>query len=58
VHFIDGKITAEQVAHGDGQFGYRLGVVAQLVVQTAGDHIGIADCFDFLHAELVGQFVE
>ena len=31
-HVVDREIALQQVAHGDGQFGDRLGVVAQLVV--------------------------
>ena len=55
---VDREIAMEQVTHRDGQFRDRSSVIGHLIVESAGNHVGIADGLDFLHAILLGKFVK
>ena len=58
MHLIDVEIPVQQVAHVERHVGNGIAVLCRVAVQPAGDHIGVADGLDLLHAVFFRQFVE
>ena len=58
VRGIDREVAPQQIAHGHRHVGDRAGVVVDVFVQAAGNHVGIADGLDFFQPVLLRQFVE
>jgi hypothetical protein len=55
---IDREVAAQQVAHGNRHVGDRRCVVIDLLIEAAGDHVGVADGLDLFEAVVFRQFIE
>ena len=58
VHLVDLEVALQQVAHFEREIDERGRIIAAFVVQTAGDHVGVADGLDLFQAVSLSEFVE